>query len=483
MAQQLAGDFPIDPTTTNGTKLAQILNRFQQAQDSGNSGAAPPPSTYPGMTWLDTSGGGEGVLKMRNAANTGWIVLSTPGGVTGLVDGTVAAPGLAWASELGMGWYRITGGSRGFAEGGALVERLDASVPGTTEFRVMPRAASGIAQLVLENRVFGGTGPVNNMQLLINADGTAVFGSNAGGGAAAKGLSFNGWAVVGFNQQLTVGGSVSINQGAGVFGFANNGGTINLDIGNAYPSISFNTNQPAYQLIHNRATGDLIYQKPGSPAKNLMYVRGNELGADFVGSVTASAQVVAQTNLVANTGAVYAPGAFRTTGNVGVNFDDNADNPKYIALGDPAYGQQMQIAFLHEPGVWAGARIVVSGSGTFQFTDGGIPRASRSGPWDSLVSDGRVKENVEDFTDGLAAVLKLRPRRFNYIAETGIEGPQLGYVVQEAEGVLPTAPATITVEGFDDLKTLSIQPVEYMLVNAVKTLHARLTQLEGATAP
>jgi hypothetical protein len=75
MAQNLASDFPIDPTTTSGTELADRLNRFFNAQNTGNSGGTEPPAVFAGMLWLDTSDPGypDGRMKLRNAANTAWI--------------------------------------------------------------------------------------------------------------------------------------------------------------------------------------------------------------------------------------------------------------------------------------------------------------------------------------------------------------------------------------------------------------------------
>jgi len=73
MSQILAADFPIDPTTTSGTALSQVLNRFADAEHTNNSGATAPPNTTPGMFWLDTSSGANGVLKMRDSPNTGWL--------------------------------------------------------------------------------------------------------------------------------------------------------------------------------------------------------------------------------------------------------------------------------------------------------------------------------------------------------------------------------------------------------------------------
>jgi hypothetical protein len=48
-------------------------NSALQAIVTQNSGANAPAVTFPGMIWLDMSGGGDGVYRRRNAANTAWL--------------------------------------------------------------------------------------------------------------------------------------------------------------------------------------------------------------------------------------------------------------------------------------------------------------------------------------------------------------------------------------------------------------------------
>ncbi len=188
MAQPLSTDFPIDPQTTSGTALADILNRFADTVNTTNSGATEPADKFPGMMWLDTSGGGEGVLKMRNAANTGWITLSTPGGAFTLANGTVAAPGLAWSSEPGLGWYRPS----------ASIVRMAAQGLQTAEFGFANAASSYLAltpRAVGASSLYLGSAPIgsaNSSSLALSNDpsGHLLFESLAGT-ATAKPLKLN----------------------------------------------------------------------------------------------------------------------------------------------------------------------------------------------------------------------------------------------------------------------------------------------------
>ncbi|RLC36307.1 hypothetical protein DRH27_05410 [Candidatus Falkowbacteria bacterium] len=58
MSQRLPTDFGIDPYTTSGIELAQILDRMAGALDSTNSGLVRPDYAIAGTLWLDTTGAG-----------------------------------------------------------------------------------------------------------------------------------------------------------------------------------------------------------------------------------------------------------------------------------------------------------------------------------------------------------------------------------------------------------------------------------------
>ncbi|MBL3572096.1 hypothetical protein JMJ94_21930, partial [Rhodovulum visakhapatnamense] len=78
---------------------AQAFAFFQgalAAAASTNAGATAPPETWPGMLWVDTAAR---ALKMRNEANSGWIVLGSyasghfvPAGVTRLSEAQATDP-------------------------------------------------------------------------------------------------------------------------------------------------------------------------------------------------------------------------------------------------------------------------------------------------------------------------------------------------------------------------------------------------------
>lgn len=56
-----------------GANFRADLNNAMQAIVTQNSGSTLPVPTFPGMLWLDLSGGGDGVMRRRNQANTAWL--------------------------------------------------------------------------------------------------------------------------------------------------------------------------------------------------------------------------------------------------------------------------------------------------------------------------------------------------------------------------------------------------------------------------
>jgi hypothetical protein len=113
------------------------------------------------------------------------------------------------------------------------------------------------------------------------------------------------------------------------------------------------------------------------------------------------------------------------------------------------------------------------------------------GAWNAI-SDERAKENIADYSAGLAELLQLEPRTYKYI---GSEGEYVGLIAQECESVMPEMVTTGVgnlPDGteVDDYRTLNQTPLTFALINAVKemaatieTLETRLTALEGGTNP
>jgi len=106
-------------------------------------------------------------------------------------------------------------------------------------------------------------------------------------------------------------------------------------------------------------------------------------------------------------------------------------------------------------------------------------------------SERRLKKNIEDYDGGLDKIKKLRPRRFEFNGTYGHvdDGRRhVGLVVEEIEDVMPELlaaplpwcePGSETGEITEHLKTIEATPIVYALINAVKTLAAKVEALEG----
>jgi len=104
----------------SGAAFRADLNNALAAIVSNNSSTTEPATTYAYMWWADTT---SGQLKLRNAANDDWVVIQELDGTLLMEDGTVGAPGLAFASDLDTGLLRPAANQLAIATNG--VERIE----------------------------------------------------------------------------------------------------------------------------------------------------------------------------------------------------------------------------------------------------------------------------------------------------------------------------------------------------------------------
>lgn len=69
MSQVTSAEVP----SGSGLSVRQMINAVLAALMSNNSGSSEPPNPVAGMAWFDTTAGD---IKIRNAANTAWLLLS-----------------------------------------------------------------------------------------------------------------------------------------------------------------------------------------------------------------------------------------------------------------------------------------------------------------------------------------------------------------------------------------------------------------------
>jgi hypothetical protein len=104
----------------SGAAVRADLNNALAAIVSNNSSTTEPATTYAYMWWADTT---SGQLKQRNAANDGWVTVRELDGTLLMEDGTAAAPGLSFASDLDTGFFSAGANALGIATNG--VERVE----------------------------------------------------------------------------------------------------------------------------------------------------------------------------------------------------------------------------------------------------------------------------------------------------------------------------------------------------------------------
>jgi len=106
----------------------------------------------------------------------------------------------------------------------------------------------------------------------------------------------------------------------------------------------------------------------------------------------------------------------------------------------------------------------------------------------SSLSDERLKENIVDIDTGLAEVMALKPRKFDWREGEGSNEKNVtGFVAQEVETVLPDLISSFKHDDLDDAKSVKMGDMVPTLVKAIqeqqtliKTLTARITALENA---
>ena len=80
---------------------------------------------------------------------------------------------------------------------------------------------------------------------------------------------------------------------------------------------------------------------------------------------------------------------------------------------------------------------------------------------------------------GLDIINQLNPKLFNFTVDTGFsnefcETDHIGLIAQDIEEILPCCVHKISAYGYDDLRSLDITNITYVLINAVKELTTKL---------
>ena len=93
-------DYVLD--NASGAVFRADLNSALAAIVSNNSSSSEPSTKYAYQWWADTN---DGVLKIRNSSNDGWVTLLQLDGTLTLEDGTNSAPALGFRDDLNTGIF------------------------------------------------------------------------------------------------------------------------------------------------------------------------------------------------------------------------------------------------------------------------------------------------------------------------------------------------------------------------------------------
>lgn len=377
-----------------------------------------------------------------------------------LVDGSVTAPGLSFTSEPGLGLYREASGTLGVAAANQKLATFASTgvnflKPTTVSDTFSVTAAAGNPASI---RVIGNGG----------AAGTNGFEFNQN--AAGVGLVWNR-----DNQHILFG----VNNVEKMRLTADG----KLGLGTDSPLTNFHVKDLGAQ-IRLESSGVV----PGTANAALMSFWDSTGSLGNIG-YNGSAEL-AITNTRATAMRFYNGGTLRLS--LGNNGDViMSSGSQLLVSGDPNFRIQSTVAncfygihgthqylFRTTDATWIWVResashMSLGATGLTLHVGSGVKPGG--GPWDAP-SDARVKDLVQNYTHGLAELKQLRPTTYTYKPETGYD-PRKVHVGLVAQEVAPHMPEMVS--SVDDTLVLNTNALTYALINAVKTLDARLVALGG----
>lgn len=111
---------------------------------------------------------------------------------------------------------------------------------------------------------------------------------------------------------------------------------------------------------------------------------------------------------------------------------------------------------------------------------GGTAGKTGGGVW-SAFSDRRVKKNIKPYTDGLAKLLQIAPKSFQYngLAGNPDDGKvYYGIIAQEMQQIAPYMINEVDNDEVEGLLSYDGTALKYMLVNAIKEQNQQIEALE-----
>ena len=408
----------------SGAAVRQDLNNALAAIASNNSSATQPATTYAYMWWADTTAG---QLKQRNSANSDWIVVRELDGTMLMEDGSAAAPGLAFSSDVDSGLFRAGANQLGIATSG--VERVEF---GTSEVVFNDSGAD------VDFRVEGDTEP-------------NLFYVDAGNNRIGVGTSSPGTLVELQSDEPYV----TLKNSTG-----------EDDDGGRESKIIFEGEQSGGE-ISTLAQIEVSHNGSADDEKGRIVVSVND-GSDGT-SPSEVLRILDDKGIQVGQSSTNTPGLNNTTTGIGIQTSNGA---MFLSRSDGVslhlnVNADAEVANFRRSGVGVGG-ISVNEDETSFLTS----------------SDYRLKENVVDLDGAIDRVKQLAPKRFNFIRNPNVTVD--GFIAHEAQAVVPQS-VTGTQDEVDDDGSPVYQGIDQsklvpLLTAALKEAISKIETLEAKVA-
>jgi len=416
---------------------------------------------------------------------SGVAVTTFSGGTTGLTPSTATSGAVTLAGTLnvangGTGTTTLAAGSIHYGAGTSPMSSL---AIGTSGYILQSNGSA--PTWVAPTSVVGGAGG-SNTQVQYNSSGSLAGSAN---------MTFNGTTLTTANDASISG--LTVGKGGG-------SGTNNVVVGNgalAATNTGGQTTAVGAQALAANTSGQYgVAVGAQALAANTTGSGNSGLGQGTLytnttgGNNTAVGQSALFSNTTAsnNTAVGYQAGYGVTTGQyntflgaiAGYGGTALTTGSYSMYLG---YNSEASSSSAYAEIVIGGAGVVGKGSSTgfISPNGGGVYQGNNSTLW-SITSDQRIKKNIVDNTQGLAKILTIQVRNFEYRLPEEItevdpkqaidkQGIQLGAIAQELALVVPEC----VKQESTGIYTVDADPLIWYLVNAVKELKAEIDQLKG----
>ncbi len=401
----------------SGASFRSDLNNALAAIVSNNSNSTAPATTYAYQWWADTTAN---QLKLRNSANSDWIVIQELDGTMLMQNGTAAAPGLAFAGDVDTGLFRPAANKLGIATGGT--ERIHVDASGNVGIN------TGSPGQLLD--VAGDSNP----QIKLSATNT---------GTNSPGLYFD--------NQGQRNWQVWTDRASDQFRIGNNArAATNLAI-TSTGRIGIGSINPAEKLVladvaassgfSDTAISMIRSNYGGRIAGYLDQGVGGGIKIDTIDNATPTERmrINGQGDILIHQNTVSDPGSGNTT--IGACFDkSNTGTTLLISHGD---SEPLKINRNSTGGILSFRR---------DGTERGQVVVNTSSVSYNTSSDYRLKENVVVLDGAISRVKQLLPKRFNFIEDSDVTVD--GFIAHEAQTVVPES-VSGTQDETEDIGTLT----------------------------